>query len=151
MIYCYSATQKSKAYAQLLGEIINCPVYMLDCALDPTNKISFFFSAAFRKSLSVVENMPVSIDSNEIYLVGPIWAGEVARPIKYFLENAPLSGKRVNMLLTAAICHEKYISEAERLLAKLDCIPGEVQVFATPKEGIDKEMSEAHIRELFNV
>ena len=151
MVFYYSATTKSEAYAKLLGEMLNFDVYELKCSLDPSRKLSFYLSAAFVKSKSEITNMPKSIEAEEIYLVGPVWAGDVARPLKYFLENAPLEGKRVNILLTAMIADGKYAVTAEKFLSQINCSPGEAHVFATPKTGIDKEIAETHIRKLFNV
>ena len=151
MVFYYSATKKSEAYAKLLGEMLNFDVYELECSLDASRKLSFYLSAAFAKAKSEITNMPKSIDVDEIYLVGPVWAGAMARPIKYFLENAPLEGKRVNILLTAMIADGKYALAAEKFLSQINCIPGEAHVFATPKDGLDKEIAEVHIRKLFNV
>ena len=151
MVFYYSATKKSEAYAKLLGEMLGFVVYELECTLDSSRKLSFYLSAAFAKSKSEITNIPNSIDAKEIYLVGPVWAGDAARPLKYFLENAPLEGKRVNILLTAMVADGKHAVTAEKFLSKINCIPGEVHVFATPKSGLDKETAEAHIRKLFNV
>ena len=151
MVFYYSATKKSEAYAKLLGEMLNFNIFELKCTLDATRKLSFYLSAAFAKSKFEITNMPKSIDADEIYLVGPVWAGEAARPLKYFLENALLEGKRVNILLTAMITDGKYALTGEKFLSQINCIPGEVHVFATPKSGLDKETAETHIRKLFNV
>jgi len=149
MVFCYSATQKSKAYAELLGDMLSCPVHMMDTKLDPSSRLSFYLAAVFKKSQSDVLNLPDKIDAKEIYVVGPIWAGEPARPLKHFLENAPIKGIRVNMLLTAAVSHIKYAEGAKKLLEKLELSCGEIHVFATPAEGIDKEISKEQIQELF--
>ena len=151
MVFYYSATQKSEAYAKLLGEMLNLDVYELKCALDASRKLSFYLAAVFKKSQSAITNMPKHINTNEIYLVGPVWAGDPARPLKYFLKNAPLEGKRVNILLTAMIADGKHALTAENFLSQINCIPGEAHVFATPKTGLDKEIAEVHIRKLFNV
>jgi len=151
MVFYYSATKKSKAYAKLLGEMLKFDVYELKCALDASRKLSFYLAAAFRKSQSEITNIPKTIDADEIYLVGPVWAGDPARPLKCFLENASLEGKRVNVLLTAMIADGKYALTAEKFLSQINCIPGEVHVFATSKTGLDKEIAEIHIRKLFNV
>ena len=151
MIFCYSATHKSEAYAKLLGEILNRPVYMLECAIDPSHKFSFFISAILLKSQSIIKNMPKNIDGDDIYIVGPIWAGNIAEPLKYFLKNATIEQRPVNMLLTAAVSHYKYPITVEKTLSKFNLTPGEIHVFATPHDGIDKEIAESHIRELFNV
>jgi len=152
MIFCYSATQKSKAYADLLGEMLSCPVHMLETKLDPSSRISFYLAAAFKKSQSEVLNLPEKIDAKELYVVGPIWAGELARPLKYFLENAPIDKSRpVNMLLTAMTADIKYAEDAKKFLEKHGFTPGEAHVFATPSSGIDKATSKEQIRELYNL
>jgi len=151
MVFYYSASRKSEAYAKLLGEMLNYDVYELKCDLDASSKFSFYLSAAFVKSKSEITNMPKNIDAAEIYLVGPVWAGGLARPLKYFLQNASLEGKKVNILLTAMVADGKYALAAEKFLSEINCISGEAHVFATPKSGLDREIAEEHIRKLYNV
>ena len=142
MIFCYSATQKTKPYAKMLADILDCPIYMLESDLD-TGSISsmarILWIAIRRKSVAV-SNMPAIPDEEEIYICGPVWGGYPAAPIRYFLENAPLKDKKVHMLLTAGVGHTKYIDNGKKLLSEAGCIPGNVAVFASGGEAIEEQI-----------
>ncbi|MCL2398329.1 MAG: hypothetical protein FWC91_01125 [Defluviitaleaceae bacterium] len=158
MIFCYSVTQNSKFCADILGKILNQPVYILNSDLDPNNKIAFSFSCirkALTKKSSPILNMPTSdkFDNSEIYICAPIWAGQPAAPIRYFFENAPLEGKKVHMLLTAGVSHMKYINTGIKMISDAGGIPGTVEVFAIDSkagtEQNNQDVIESHIQELF--
>ena len=146
MIYYYSATKKTQVYAEVLAQVLGCPVYASEADLDVCKKgqagqekqtcnFKLFTKGAFHALVGKavpVKNMPniQEIQETEIYICAPVWANAVAPPVKYFLENAVLEGKKLHLLLTAAAPTEKMRTKAQELLSKVDCIPGEVFVFA---------------------
>ena len=144
MIFCYSATQKTKPYAEMLSKILNRPVYMLESDMD-TTRISSMVRVLWyvlTKKSAVVFNMPSDINDEEVYICGPVWGGFPAAPIRYFLEHAPLRDKKVHMLLTAGISHSKYITKAKDLIISAGYTPGKVEIFASNGEAIEEQVRE---------
>ena len=154
MIFYYSATQKTQVYAEILGEILNRSLFKLDSALGSTIGFTFMARAlwlAITKKAVAVLNIPAvcCFNDDEIYLCCPVWGGHPAAPIRYFFQNAPIKGKKVNMILTADVSHVKYIDNGKKMIADAGCIPGNVEVFATGGEAaLEKDVIEAHIRHL---
>ena len=168
MIFCYSNSGNTKKYAGILADVINAkaagrsgaaedykvPLIMLESPeLEHCSRFTYYTRAVFKKSCRVT-NMPGpnTIDCDDIYICGPIWAGRPAGPIRFFLENVPFKGTRVHMLLTAAIPHDKYATKCEGIIKDLGYTPGQIHVFAAPKggtDGIDYEVAESHIRRLY--
>ena len=172
MIYCYSATTKTLAFADMLSVILAVPtpnkepgqpamqypnVHLLESTIEPQgNTKGRLYLRAFWYILSkkpgAIKNMPAEIKADEIYVCGPVWVGQPASPIRYFLQNADLRGKKVNMLLTclSATEMETYQKNGQKLLESIDCIPGKVGVFVAPKLKAngepDWEIIEEHIR-----
>lgn len=136
MIYCYSDSGNSKRYAEVLGDIIGQPVYMLE-AQRKASPLRSVWQAIARKSEPVV-NMPTDIDGDEVYICGPVWGGYPAAPLRYFLENAPLRGKKVHMLLTAGLAQVRFIENAKKMLDN----PGNVQVFVGKGEAVEEQIRE---------
>ena len=156
MIFCYTATRKTKVYAEVLGAILNSPVYMLKSDLDPVGDFTLGLIARSlwltitRKSTPVI-NMPSgdSFNEDEIHICCPVWGGYPAAPIRFFLENAPIKGKKVHMIITAGVSHIKYIDNAKKMLTDAGCTAGNVEVFATDsKAPIERDVIESHIRQL---
>jgi len=156
MIFCYSATKKTQVYAEVLGAILHNPVCMLKSGLDPAGTFTLglivraLWLTITRKSTPVF-NMPAqdNFNQDEIYICCPVWGGYPAAPIRFFLEKAPLKGKKVHMILTAGVSHIKYIDNGKRMLADAGCIPGNIEVFATDsKVPIERDVIESHIRQL---
>ena len=143
MVLYYTFKQKTKIFAEALGDVLNQPVYGLESDLNDKIGFQFIFYALMtcvtRKS-HPVSNMPESV-SPEIFVCSPIWGGEMAAPIKYFLENADLRGVKVNILLTASIPTEKHRQKALAFLNKIPCQQGEAYIFATT----DKVMPEKEV------
>jgi len=144
MIFCYSATQKSKVFADALSNILGKPIYMLESAINPVGIDMFrlLWLVITRRPIEIT-NMPASIPDDEIYICAPVWGGFPASPIRYFL--SAVQGKKVHMILTAGIGHVKYIKAARKMLEDAGCIAGNVEIFA---DGGDPEVIEAHIKEL---
>jgi len=156
MIFCYSATKKTQVYANVLGQILNSPVHMLKSGIDPAGEFTLgliiraLWLTITRKGTPIF-NMPShdSFNTDEIYICSPVWGGYPASPIRFFLENAPIKGKKVHMILTASVSHIKYINNGKKMLADAGCIPGNVEVFATDsKVPIEQDVIESHIRQL---
>jgi len=143
MILYYTYKQKTKVFAQSLGEVLSLPTYELKTDLNDKSGFGFMFNAlklAFTDKPYPIYNMPDDIPL-EIYVCSPVWGGRMAAPIKYFLENSNLQRTRVNLLLTASIPTEKYRQKALEYLQKLNCTPGDVYLFATS----DKVMPDGEV------
>ena len=164
MIFCYSASHNSKTYADILSGITGHKVYMLETDLASTSRLSFIACAIW----SVITKKPITVTNmpgpdvfanfanfagfakqEEFYICGPIWGGYPAGPLRYFLQNAPLKDKKVHMLLTAGMSHDKYPQKSKEMLIEAGIIPGKVEVFAVnSKTPIEQDVVESHIRTL---
>ena len=153
MIFCYSASQNSKVYAEVLSGIVDHPVQMLHANMPEPNRLAFavraIWSTLTKKAVPII-NMPVADNFagfDEIYICGPIWGGQPAGPLRYFARNIP--AKKVHMILTAGLSHVKYATKGKQMLADAGHTPGFVEVFAVnSKEEIERDVIESHIREL---
>lgn len=140
MVLYYTFQQKTKIFAESLGQVLNQPVYGLESELNGKHIFMFMLHAlasCFTKKTYPVLNMPESLP-NEIFICSPVWGGGFAAPVRYFLENADLQDTTVNVLLTADIPAEKYKKNALEFLQKLPCKLGEAYIFAT-SDKIDPE------------
>ena len=150
MIIYYTRSQKTKVFAEALGEILNMPLYELKSDLDNMKNFKFLTKAlgmVFSGKGFPVSNMPGSVPE-EIYVCGPIWGGRLVGPIKYFLENTDLSKTKVNILVTAETPVERYRAKALTDLSQIKCIPGEAYIFATSKDKFpEKEIAIEHLHE----
>ena len=143
MILYYTFKKKTKLFAEVLGDVLGQPIYGLESDLNDKTGFRFMFSALMTcvtQKSHPVSNMPESVPT-EIFVCSPIWGGEMAAPIKYFLENADLRGVKVNILLTASIPTGKHRQKALAFLNKIPCQPGEVYSFAT----VDKVMPDKDV------
>lgn len=150
MLIFFSRTGKTGVFAKILSEIKNCPVFELRCGLNDMPALRFALRAAwsaFMRRAEPVERMPESLP-DELYVCAPVWGGRIASPARHFLLAAGLSGKKVNVLLTASVPADKYVRDAERLLGTLDCVPGVVRVFASGGAHLDEETIREHLKEL---
>jgi len=153
MIYYYSATKKTQVYAEVLAQILDSPIYVLETNWDngqssKFKQFGFFVGCAFYALVGKtipVKNMPKIYEpheskeitketqknqESEIYVCAPIWANAPAPPIEYFLKNAIFKNVKVHLLLTASAPNEKMRTKGQKLLSTIDCIPGNVFVFA---------------------
>ncbi|MCL2501002.1 MAG: hypothetical protein FWE90_11825 [Defluviitaleaceae bacterium] len=150
MIFYYTRTQKTKIAAEALHDITGLPLYALSSDIHEVKGIRFAWRAV-RSIIGTkgypVSNMPVSVP-DEIYLCGPIWVGEPAGPLKYFVRNVDLSGKTVNLLLTGMQPTEENRESARKCLVKAGCQPGGIYMIATQKELPEKEIVTEHLREM---
>ncbi|MCL1987001.1 MAG: hypothetical protein FWG64_03395 [Firmicutes bacterium] len=151
MIFYYSVTEKSKVYADILGKILGRNLYRLESAMDDATGKAFFIKGVWKALINAdvpVLNMPTAdnFSDDEIYLCSPIWAGKPAPPVKYFLRNAPLAGKTVNMLCVSGSGFDSHKNNTEKFLQTLDCKIGKVHIFAS--HATDAETAEEHIKEL---
>jgi hypothetical protein len=142
MILYYTATQKTKVFAQALAEVKGLTaVSQLKSKLGGEGKVSagFIIKSLFYTLTNKpypVDNMPALGDTREIYLCSPVWGGRVASPVLYFLQQADLKDRTVHVLLTCDSIsqHDKYKELVLKQLGTVDCIAGNVHVFATNKE-----------------
>lgn len=157
MIIYYTFKNKTKIFAEALGTVLNKPLYELKCDLNKKSNFWFMFHAflaCFTRNNIPVTNMPSDIVNTEssIFVCSPIWGGEIAAPVKYFLQNANLKGVTVNLLLTASIPTGKHKLKAIDFLNKLSCNTGEVYMFATSsKLEIETDVVKEHLQEMMDV
>jgi len=154
MIFYYTYSQRTKIFAQSLGEVLGHPVYELVAELNKKSTFGFMFNAlrlTFTNKTSPVSNMPDNVPG-EIFVCSPVWGGRLAAPAKYFLENANLQGIRVSLLLTADVPTEKYKQAAFEYLRKFSCIPGDVFLFATSDKTMpDEETVKEQLRDILEI
>jgi len=151
MILYYTRSQKTKVFAEVLGEIRNQPLYELEAELTKKSFIPFFFKA-FQSEFSgkncPVTNMPNSVPE-EIFVCTPIWVGSMASPTKYFLDKMDLKNTVVNILLTASEPLDKYKEDALAYLNKIPCRQGEAYIFATSRKvPLEKDVIKEHLQEM---
>lgn len=153
MIFYYSRSGNTKIFAELLGEVTGREVCPLESDLEKKGGAGFMFKAlrlAVSRKGFPVSTMPDAVP-DEIFLCSPVWAGEIAAPAKFFLENADLKNTTVNILLTASMPTEKYKTGALELLAKIPCKPGNAYIFAASKKvPPEPETIKEQLRELLN-
>ena len=133
MVIYFSRSKKTEVFAKVLGEMKNLPLFELRSELNEMPTFGFIFKALWltvRGKSFPVDKMPESLP-DEIYVCSPIWGGNVAPTIKYFLQNADITNVKVNILLTASMPTEKYAIKAAKLLEKTSCIAGEIYLFVT--------------------
>ena len=142
MILYYTYKQKTKIFAESLGEVLSLPTLELESDINKKSQFGFMFNAlklTFTGKSTPVNNIPDTLPP-EVFVCSPIWGGSVAAPVKYFFENTALRRTKVHLLLTASIPTEKYRTKAEEYICKF-CIPGNVHLFATN----DKIMPEREV------
>lgn len=152
MIIFYTHKEKTKVFAQALSQVINTATYQLETDLNNKSAMGFMFIAlqsVFANRPYPVNNMPGSLPA-EIYVCSPIWGGGLAAPVKYFLQNAKLAGIKVNLILTAASPAPKYEKNAIKYLKTLQCIVGNVYLFATTKAMPETDVLVEQFTELLN-
>lgn|GEM_PF-1165663 len=150
MILYYSRTKKSALAAQALHEITGMPLYALETDINSFTGIKFGWNAlrsVMSKKGYPVSNLPGNVPG-EVYLCGPIWAGEMAGPLKYVVTNVDFSKTVVHVLLTGMQPSEQNRISTQKLLLKSGCLPGEVYLMATPKQMPEKEVVTEHLRAL---
>jgi len=150
MILYYTRSQKTKVFAEALGEILALPLHELQSDLNNIKVFKFLTKAlgmVFSGKGYPVSNMPDSVPK-EIYVCGPVWGGRLVGPPRYFLDNMDLSDTKVNILLTASTPVEKYRTRALDSLKSINCIPGEAYIFATSKDLPEHDIAVEHLRQL---
>ena len=138
MVLYYTKGRKTKVFAEALAEVTEYPIQELKTSLNDKGHTAFIFRSltlAISGKAYPVSNMPEDMP-DEIFVCAPVWAGRPAAPALYFLQNADLTNKKVNMLLTcaSATSGEKYKQKALDILNKTSCETGEVYVFVTTKQ-----------------
>ena len=150
MIYYFTRTQKSKVAADALHEITGLPLYALTAPINEVKGFSFVWRAV-KSVLSSkgcpVDNLPTDVPS-EIYICGPIWAGGLAGPLKYFVKNIDLTHTKVNVLLTGQQPAEQSREMIQKFLAKSGCKPCKIFMMATSKELPEKDVVLEHLRQM---
>ncbi|MCL2665342.1 MAG: hypothetical protein FWE82_06995 [Defluviitaleaceae bacterium] len=153
MVYYFSYSNKTKAYAEALAKIKNAQAAGINSKL---NKKNFFVMMrgcflAIRKKEMPVDEIPALEASGEIFVCSPIWAGNIVPPARYFLNRAELNGRRVNLLLTCESIHQsvKYKKAAADVLSGIDCVPGTVEVFCTSETIPEPEVLDEQLRAVY--
>jgi len=149
MIFYYSRTDKTKATAQALHDITGLPLYPLASDINDVKGFLFAFRAiksAFGAKGLPVTNMPDAVPE-EIYLCAPVWAGDPAGPVKYFIANANLRRTRVHVILTAMTPTHQNRANIKKLLERAGAAVGEILQIATTKQPPEPEILHEHITE----
>jgi hypothetical protein len=137
LVLYYTASQKTKVIAEALSEVLDLPLYELKSPLNDKSKIKFLFHALYLALTGKgypVSNIPEDLNGvDEVYLCTPVWGGQVAGPAWYFLNNADLKDKTVNIILTCGSAHSmpKYLKKAAEAVQLVGCVPGKAQGFVT--------------------
>jgi len=152
MIIYYTRSQKTKVFAEAVAEVCHMPLCALESDINNLKGVRFLAKAlglVFSGKGYPASNIPADMPE-EIYVCSPVWGGQIAAPVKYFLEHANLGKTKVNLLLTASTPVEKYKTRALEQLAKFDCIPGKAYIFATSSALPEKDIAVQHFQELLN-
>ena len=152
MVVFFSRSRKTEVFAKVLGEMKNLPLFELRSELNETPTFRFVIKALWltlRGKILPVDKMPENLPE-EIYVCSPVWGGNVAPTVKYFLQNANIANIRVNILLTASTPTDKYVKNAVKLLEKTLCISGDVFIFATSSAETlpDADIIREHLKEV---
>ena len=138
MILYYSRLGKTKVIAEVLSEIKSMPIYRLESDLESKSGFSLMFDilrySMFKKPY-YVNNMPTELPE-EIYICTPIWDTHIAPPVRHFLQNISLENIKVHFVITPFIPNLRHLTNMEKLLKSLDCIPGQIYTLAVTKESI---------------
>lgn len=152
MIFYYSRTRKTETAAQALHEITGLPLYTLESGINDAKGFSFAWKAMRSvmgaKGFAVV-NMPAGVPG-EIYLCGPVWAGEPAGPLKYFIANADLTKTKVHVILTAMMPTDQYRTAICKVLERAGAQVGEVLLLAMKKGMPEPDVLREHINGWLN-
>ena len=151
MVIYFSRSKKTEVFARVLGEIKNLPLFELHSLLNEMPTFRFVIKALWltiRGKGFPVNKMPENLPE-EIYVCSPVWGGNVASPVKYFLQNADIINIKVNILLTASTPTDKYVKNAKKLLEKASCKVGSVCIFATSSAETlpDTDIIREHLKE----
>lgn len=141
LVVYFSNTGNNKYIAEKLGMDLPADVVELDAGKFSMIGIMW---AILWKSKSKIE--PLEIDWNkydELYVCGPVWAGMLSSPVRYFLDKYADKIEKVNLFFTCGSDEggmvRKIISEVENLLGRK---PNKVSFLALSEflsEGIDKD------------
>ena len=151
MVIYFSRSKKTEVFAKVLGDMNNSPLFELRSDLNEMPIFRFICKAlglVIRGKSYPVDKMPENLPE-EIHVCSPVWGGEIAPNMKYFLQNAKLSNIKVNILLTASTPTDKYIKKAEKFLQNISCIAGKVCIFATSRNEAlpDADIIKEHMKE----
>ena len=151
MVVYFSRSKKTEVFAKELAALENMPLFELRSELNEMSTFRLIFkvlSLGIRGKSSPVYEMPGSYPE-KIYVCSPVWAGGLAPPVKYFLQNADLAKTEVNVLLTASTPTDKYVKEADTFLKSIACIHGNTNIFATSMKVMpEADVVREHIKEL---
>ena len=152
MVIYFSRSKKTEVFARVLGETKNLPLFELRSELNEMPTFRFVVKALWltvRGKIFPVNNMPENLPE-EIYVCSPVWGGNIAPTVKYFLQNADITNIKVNILLTASMPTDKYVKNTAKLLENTSCIPGDVFIFATSSAETlpDAEIIREHLKEV---
>ncbi|MCL2708151.1 MAG: hypothetical protein FWF03_03440 [Defluviitaleaceae bacterium] len=154
MVYYYTYGGRTRVFAEALAGVLGWEAHELKSDLNERGRLSFLFKAlglAITKKPYPITNMP-SVDAAEIYVCAPVWGGHMASPAKYFVENAGLKDKKVNVLLTCGniLSGEKFKRKAREALAAAGCAEGKIMVFATVESLPEAEVITGQLKEMLD-
>ena len=141
MVVYFSRSKKTEVFAKVLAGLEDMPLFELRSELNDVSTLRLIFkvvSLTLRGKSSPVFEMPKTLPK-KIYVCSPVWAGNFAHPVKYFLQNADLTDVEVNAIITASTPTGKYVRDTNRFLQGIPCIPGKTTIFATNMETMPEE------------
>ncbi len=146
LIIYYSKTGNTWLYAKALQETTGEEAFVLQ-EKKKISPFSLFLVSITRKGAEVL-NMPDIENEKEITICSPVWASSFQPHCVYFLKNANLKGKKVNILLTCGMENEqKYLSNAKNFIEKLGAEVGAAMIKRVP---LTPKPSEETLKEQIN-
>ncbi|MDR1640038.1 MAG: hypothetical protein LBT59_10115 [Clostridiales bacterium] len=148
MVIYYSSTGRTKAAAEELAKLKGTTAFELRLA-KPLGKAVGAVMALLKKAAPLLASPDISKEP-ELYLCSPVWAGQMTPAMRQFIAETNFTGKTVSVLLTCAAAegHERYKLGVLEALSGKGAAIGFVLVFASPKEGFDRETLREHLTEL---
>ncbi len=144
MVIYYSWHGNTKLYAESLAAIRKTSAFEL-AEIRPRKGFSGNLRAGYQaimKKEEKVKRLPIVKNYKEVFVCSPIYAGNLAPAVVYFLRNTNLKNKKVNIIFTCKALHghDAYKKNIMKFLTSIDCIPGEIYAFASTKEPLDKKI-----------
>jgi len=154
MIIVYSWKGTTLAYARILADLRQESLFELKES-KKRNVAGCIFDSLLRREKQPVgmPDMSAIPDSEEITLCSPIWAGQIAAPIRYFFRRGGLQERKVNFLYTCLRMEQRNVYEnmIRRLIVAAGGEPGFVMVMAgMVKDKIDEEIAHDHMKRILD-
>ncbi len=132
-LFYYTMSGHTKTIAEAIGRALKAnAVELSPVKAWPKNRVLRFISAgrqSFAKSKPELKSYNKSTNYDIIILCAPIWAGTFGSPLRTFLAENDLAGKKVALLMTSggggitkAIAEFKALQPKAELISTLDLV-----------------------------